>query len=68
MLRTAEIKRKTSETDIELKLNIDGVGESKIDTGCGFLDHMLTLLARHARFDLTVSCKGDCVFTLPFSH
>ena len=59
MLRTAEIKRKTNETDICLKLNIDGAGESKIDTGCGFLDHMLTLLSRHARFDLEVSCKGD---------
>lgn len=59
MLRVAEINRKTNETDICLKLNIDGAGESKIDTGCGFLDHMLTLLARHARFDLEVSCKGD---------
>ncbi len=59
MLRVAEINRKTNETDIKLKLNIDGVGDSKIDTGCGFLDHMLTLLARHARFDLEVTCKGD---------
>ncbi len=58
-MRFAEIKRKTNETDIALTLNIDGSGESKIDTGCGFLDHMLTLLARHARFDLNVSCKGD---------
>ena len=58
-MRTAEIKRKTNETNIKLKLNIDGTGESKINSGCGFLDHMLTLLARHARFDLEVSCIGD---------
>ena len=58
-MRKAEIKRKTNETDISLMLNIDGKGESKIDSGCGFLDHMLTLFARHARFDLTVECKGD---------
>ncbi len=58
-MRTAEINRKTNETDIKLKLNIDGKGDSKINSGCGFLDHMLTLLARHARFDLEVECKGD---------
>ncbi|MBR4972897.1 MAG: imidazoleglycerol-phosphate dehydratase HisB [Clostridia bacterium] len=58
-MRTAEINRKTNETDIKLKLNIDGTGESKINSGCGFLDHMLTLLARHARFDLEVNCIGD---------
>lgn len=58
-MRVAEISRKTNETDIKLTLNIDGKGESKIDTGCGFLDHMLTLFARHARFDLIVNCKGD---------
>ena len=58
-MRTAEINRKTNETDIELKLNIDGTGDSNINTGCGFLDHMLTLLARHARFDLEVTCIGD---------
>ena len=58
-MRTAEINRKTNETDIKLTLNIDGTGESKINSGCGFLDHMLTLLARHARFDLEVSCIGD---------
>lgn len=58
-MRTAKISRKTNETDIKLTLNIDGKGESKIDSGCGFLDHMLTLLARHARFDLEVVCKGD---------
>ena len=58
-MRTSEIKRVTGETDIELSLNLDGVGNSKIATGCGFLDHMLTLFAKHGRFDLTVSCKGD---------
>ena len=58
-MRHAEIKRKTAETDIQLKLSLDGVGNSEIDTGCGFLDHMLTLFARHAHYDLTVSCKGD---------
>lgn len=58
-MRTAEINRKTNETDIKLKLNLDGTGKSKIDTGCGFLDHMLTLFARHGGFDLSVSCKGD---------
>ena len=58
-MRTAEINRKTNETDISLELNIDGKGESKIETGCGFLDHMLTLLSRHARFDITLNCKGD---------
>ncbi len=58
-MRTAEISRKTAETDISLKLNIDGKGDSRIDTGCGFLDHMLTLFAKHGRFDLEVNCKGD---------
>ena len=58
-MRTSEINRKTAETDISLALNLDGDGTSKIDTGCGFLDHMLTLFARHGRFDLTVTCKGD---------
>ena len=58
-MRTAEIKRKTAETDISLKLNIDGKGISNINTGCGFLDHMLTLFAKHARFDLDVTCNGD---------
>ena len=59
MKRIAEIKRKTAETDIELKLNVDGVGISDISTGIGFLDHMLTLFARHACFDLTVRANGD---------
>jgi len=58
-MRTAEIKRRTAETDISLKLNLDGTGKSDIKTGCGFLDHMLTLFARHARFDLDVFCTGD---------
>ena len=58
-MRNAEIKRKTAETDIALKLNIDGKGESKIDSGCGFLDHMLTLFSRHGRFDIELNCKGD---------
>ncbi|MBO5327156.1 MAG: imidazoleglycerol-phosphate dehydratase HisB [Clostridia bacterium] len=58
-MRTAEIVRDTAETRIVLKLDLDGKGHANIDTGCGFLDHMLTLLAGHARFDLTVCCKGD---------
>ena len=58
-MRTAEVIRKTAETDIQLKLNLDGTGVSDCRTGCGFLDHMLTLFARHGRFDLTVSCTGD---------
>ncbi|MBQ2734321.1 MAG: imidazoleglycerol-phosphate dehydratase HisB [Clostridia bacterium] len=58
-MRNAEIKRKTGETDIVLSLELDGLGRSDIQTGCGFMDHMLTLLAKHARFDLELSCKGD---------
>ena len=58
-MRTAQITRKTAETDIALTLNLDGSGKSAIDTGCGFLDHMLTLFSRHGRFDLTIRCKGD---------
>ncbi|MBQ2896836.1 MAG: imidazoleglycerol-phosphate dehydratase HisB [Clostridia bacterium] len=61
-MRISEIKRKTAETDILLNLNLDGSGKSEINSGCGFLDHMLTLFAKHARFDLILSCKGDtCV-------
>lgn len=61
-MRKAEINRKTAETDIKLSLNIDGTGQSVINSGCGFLDHMLTLFAKHGRFDLNVECKGDmCV-------
>ena len=58
-MRIAEIVRKTGETDISLALNLDGTGKSVIDSGCGFLDHMLTLFAKHSGFDLTVRCKGD---------
>ena len=58
-MRTATITRRTNETDIALKLELDGRGESQISTGVGFLDHMLTLLARHGRFDLELTCKGD---------
>lgn len=58
-MRTAEIKRKTAETDIEVILNIDGSGKGEINTGVGFLDHMLTLFSRHGRFDLKVVCRGD---------
>ena len=59
MQRTAEIKRKTTETDIELSLCLDGSGIAEIQTGSGFLNHMLTSFARHGRFDLTVRCTGD---------
>ena len=58
-MRKAEINRKTNETEIYVGIDLDGRGEGKIDTGVGFLDHMLTLLARHGRFDLTVKCTGD---------
>ena len=58
-MRKATVNRKTAETDIKLTLNLDGKGESKIDSGCGFLDHMLTLFAKHGNFDLTIKCKGD---------
>lgn len=58
-MRCAEISRKTAETNITLKLNLDGTGKSQVVTGCGFLDHMLTLFASHGRFDLDVQCTGD---------
>lgn len=58
-MRASEIIRNTAETNIRLSLNLDGAGKSEISTGCGFLDHMLTLFASHGRFDLVVSCKGD---------
>ena len=58
-MRTFEINRKTAETHIQLKLNLDGTGKSSLDTGVGFLNHMLTLFAAHGKFDLTVVCKGD---------
>ena len=58
-MRKATIQRKTGETDICLNLSLDGKGNSKINSGCGFLDHMLTLFAKHAGYDLSVTCKGD---------
>ncbi|MBQ2768900.1 MAG: imidazoleglycerol-phosphate dehydratase HisB [Clostridia bacterium] len=58
-MRVSEIIRKTAETDIRLRLNLDGVGNCTTDSGCGFLDHMLTLFAKHSGYDLSVVCKGD---------
>ena len=58
-MRTAEIQRKTAETEITAVLNLDGSGVSEIDSGIGFMDHMLTLFAKHGRFDLTLKCSGD---------
>ena len=58
-MRTAEVKRDTNETKITLRLNLDGTGKADIRSGCGFLDHMLTLFARHGDFDLSVTCQGD---------
>ena len=58
-MRTAEIKRKTNETDITLTLNLDGTGKCEINSGNGFMDHMLTLFSKHGRMDLTVICNGD---------
>ena len=58
-MRSAVIERKTAETDIRLSLDLDGKGTGVIDTGVGFLDHMLTLFAKHGRFDLDVKCVGD---------
>ena len=58
-MRLSEITRKTAETDIKLRLSLDGEGKSNIDTGCAFLDHMLTLFAKHAHYDLDVKCVGD---------
>jgi len=59
MSRESKIHRKTKETDIEIFLAIDGTGESEIDTGIGFFDHMLTLFSRHGFFDIKLRCKGD---------
>lgn len=58
-MRYSKIERKTAETDIKLEINLDGKGNSEIDTGCGFFDHMLTLFAKHGSFDLKVKCVGD---------
>ena len=61
-MREASILRETAETKINLTLQLDGEGESHVSSGCGFLDHMLTLFAKHARFDLELDCTGDiCV-------
>lgn len=59
MPRTASVERRTQETDIRLSINLDGAGQSQIATGVGFLDHMLTLFARHGAFDLEVAARGD---------
>lgn len=59
IMRKSEITRSTAETKINLSLNLDGKGDSRIATGCGFLDHMLTLFAKHSRMDLSIECKGD---------
>ena len=58
-MREVRVNRQTGETDIRMALALDGAGIYEINTGCGFLDHMLALFARHGRFDLTISCKGD---------
>ncbi len=58
-MRTSRLTRNTEETKIQLFLDLDGTGKSEINTGVGFLDHMLTLFAKHGRFDLTVKCDGD---------
>ena len=58
-MRNATLTRNTNETQITLNLSLDGSGKSNVDTGCGFLDHMLTLFAKHGRFDLEVTCQGD---------
>ena len=58
-MRIAEITRATSETDVFVRLNLDGSGNASIDTACGFMDHMLELFTRHGRFDLTIHCTGD---------
>ncbi len=58
-MRSSTIERKTQETDVFVELNIDGTGQTDINTGIGFFDHMLTLLAFHGKFDLTIRCQGD---------
>ena len=65
-MRCAEIKRKTNETNINLTLNLDGKGSHEINTGCGFLNHMLELFANHGRFDLKITCEGD--YDIDFHH
>ena len=61
-MRIAEIARTTNETDIAVKLFIDGSGKGKIDTSIGFFDHMMTLFKSHGKFDLNISCKGEYSF------
>jgi imidazoleglycerol-phosphate dehydratase len=58
-MRTATIERNTKETQISLALNLDGAGAANVNSGCGFLDHMLTLFAKHGKFDLQLTCVGD---------
>ena len=58
-MREVSLERNTNETQIELTLNLDGAGRYQVDTGCGFLNHMLELFARHGRFDLVLTCHGD---------
>lgn len=60
-MREAEVNRKTNETDISIKLNLDGAGKSEIETGIGFFDHMLTSFSKHSLIDLQISCKGDLI-------
>lgn len=65
-MRMSKINRVTAETQIKLELNLDGCGKSEVSTGCGFLDHMLTLFSAHGKFDLTVKCMGD--YNVDFHH
>jgi imidazoleglycerol-phosphate dehydratase len=58
-VRQAEVRRRTSETDISVRVDLDGEGQSHIETGIGFLDHMLTALSKHSRIDITLTCQGD---------
>ena len=59
MSRTAEIARTTKETDIKVRIDLDGTGANNIDTGIGFFDHMLTALSKHSGIDMDITCKGD---------
>ncbi len=59
-MRSAQVKRKTGETDVSVSLDLDGTGNYRVETGCGFLDHMLSLLSRHSLVDMDISCDGDC--------
>ena len=66
--RTATVDRKTKETDISVTLDLDGTGQSDIDTGIGFFDHMLESFSKHSAIDLTVRCKGDLHIDMPYSR